>query len=157
VNYYLDTEFNGFGGALISLALVSERGDVFSRAFQIKEPIEPWVAENVMPIVFADKYTVYTTREMLPHELAGFMMRDPAPRIISDWPDDIRYFCEAIITGPGQMAALPDLTFEVRRVDAYPTDLEGAIQHNACWDAFALRRKLQKMRALAQSAEAQSA
>lgn len=28
------------------------------------------------------------------------------------------------------------------RVDAYPTDLPDAVQHNAWWDAMALRKKL---------------
>lgn len=40
------------------------------------------------------------------------------------------------------MVAIPHLTFEVIRVDAYPTTLEGAVQHNAWWDAMALRHLL---------------
>ncbi len=32
--------------------------------------------------------------------------------------------------------------FEMHRVDAYPTMLPGAVQHNAYWDAMALRHKL---------------
>ena len=59
--------------------------------------------------------------------------------IIADWPDDIRYFCQAIITAPGQMVNIPRLTFELARVDAYPSQLAGAVQHNALWDARALR------------------
>lgn len=70
------------------------------------------------------------------------MAGDPGPVVISDWPDDIRYFCELLITGPGQMIALPGVRFEVRRVDAYPTTLEGAVQHNALWDACALQAAL---------------
>ena len=47
--------------------------------------------------------------------------------------------CGALITGPGEMVAIPRLKFELERVDAYPTTLEGAIQHNALWDARALK------------------
>ena len=47
-----------------------------------------------------------------------------------------------MLTGPGTMIDIPCVTFEVHRVDAYPTDLPGAIRHNAWWDAKALQRKL---------------
>jgi hypothetical protein len=36
----------------------------------------------------------------------------------------------------------PSIKFEMHRVDAYPTTLPGAVQHNAYWDAMALRHKL---------------
>jgi hypothetical protein len=34
------------------------------------------------------------------------------------------------------------LKFEILRVEPYPTDLQGAVEHNAWWDAMALRRRL---------------
>lgn len=37
---------------------------------------------------------------------------------------------------------MPPLRFEVSNLDAYPTDLPGAVQHNAWWDAMALRHLL---------------
>lgn len=37
---------------------------------------------------------------------------------------------------------IPALTFEIFRVDSYPTELPEAVQHNALWDARALRRKI---------------
>ena len=40
------------------------------------------------------------------------------------------------------MVNIPHLSFEVHRVDAYPTALPGAVQHNAWWDAMALRHLL---------------
>ena len=46
--------------------------------------------------------------------------------------------CELLITGPGKMIALPGIRFEVVRIDAYPTTLRDAVQHNALWDACAL-------------------
>ena len=69
MKYYLDTEFNGFEGELISMALVSDVGrevylanSQFERAAQwskeqahIRTPgIDPWVWENVLPIVTTD-------------------------------------------------------------------------------------------------------
>jgi len=67
------------------------------------------------------------------------------PYIIADWPDDIRYFCQTVITGPGEMpAALARLQFDMVRVDPYEAGSAppGAVRHNAWWDAVALRDHL---------------
>lgn len=45
---FLDCEFNGFGGELISMALVDEQGKYFYEVLPCPQPI-PWVQENVMP------------------------------------------------------------------------------------------------------------
>lgn len=110
---------------------------------------EPWVAENVIPIVFPEGIgcngkAMAVSLKMFSPMIEEFMAGDANPVIIADWPDDIRYFCETIITDPGKMIDIPGITFEVHRVDAYPTDLPGAVQHNALWDARALRHKLQR-------------
>lgn len=143
MKYFLDTEFDGFGGPLISLALVREDGAYFYCVVR-NEASDPWVRENVLPILepFPDKRYGLMDRATAARMLADFLRDDGNPTVITDWPDDIRYFCELIITGPGQMVAIPHLRFEMRRVDAYPTTLQGAIQHNAWWDAMALRHML---------------
>lgn len=145
MRYYLDTEFNGFGGELISLGLVREDGAHFYCVFECHAP-EPWVAENVIPILepFPGGEQRWGTmeRETAAHLIAEFLRDDGNPVIVTDWPDDIRYFCELVITGPGEMVNISHLKFEMHRVDAYPTTLPGAIQHNALWDAMALRAKL---------------
>ncbi|HLY89060.1 MAG TPA: hypothetical protein VKQ27_08755 [Acetobacteraceae bacterium] len=144
MRYYLDTEFNGFGGQLLSLALVREDGEsmYWVSSHNCDQHWDGWVLQNVVPLyhecpVEADMATP------LPQQIMNLMDGDGEPVIVTDWPDDIRYFCQAIITGPGQMIPLPDgLEFELRRVDAYPTTLPGAVQHNAWWDAMALRHML---------------
>ena len=42
----------------------------------------------------------------------------------------------------GVMADIDRLRFEIHRVNPYPTDLVGAVEHNAWWDAMALRQRL---------------
>lgn len=157
MKYFLDTEFDGLGGDLLSLALVREDGASFyvvTSTF-IKDA---WVKANVAPILFEpgmlshDMQGWYDNREArgfryymcLGEDIAEFLKGDPHPHIIADWPDDIRYLCAALITGPGEMVSIPAISFEVARVDAYPTTLPGAVQHNAWWDAMALRHKLQR-------------
>ena len=142
MKYFLDTEFNGMGGDLISLALVADNGRELYLAKPCQNPI-PWVADNVMPVVHCvGASPIMDNPDLMGHAIAMFLQGDPAPSIWVDWPDDIVYFCKALIVGPGTMVNIPSLTFEMRRVDSYPTDLPGAIQHNALWDARALRRKI---------------
>ncbi len=154
MRYYLDTEFDGFGGDLMSLALVREDGPSLY-AICSAYAKDDWVKANVVPILSdvprdAEIQGWYDAREArgfkyhmwLGEDVAEFMKGDPSPHIVADWPDDIRYLCGLLITGPGEMVNIPHLTFEVARVDAYPTTLPGAVQHNAWWDAMALRAKL---------------
>lgn len=159
MRYYLDTEFNGMGGELLSLALVSEApiGGVYlankavRRAAEwsktqphIKTPgIDPWVWKNVLPIIeLKNDGLQWDSLDMFSYWIGHVLGGDPDPIIVTDWPDDIKYFCQCLITGPGEMIDIPGIKFEVVRVDAYPTDLPGAVQHNAYWDAMALRYKL---------------
>jgi len=137
--YFLDTEFNEFGGSLISLALVGADGRELYVSTPCKKP-SAWVKKNVIPIIkCAGADPIEIDPDQFGHAIAKFLFDDKVPTIIADWPDDIRYFCQAIITGPGEMVAIPRLQFQMLRIDAYPTDLPGAVQHNALWDARALR------------------
>ena len=51
MRYFLDTEFNGFGGVLISVALVPEHADdeEFYVSLPLPDDVEPWVAQHVVP------------------------------------------------------------------------------------------------------------
>jgi hypothetical protein len=149
MRYYLDTEFNEFGGDLISLALVRDDGESLYLVYPDLEEYGPWVKENVVPILWSIpspltgmSYKLEDHKEGAYH-IQEFLHGDPHPVILTDWPDDIRYFCQAIITGPGMMINTgPSIVFQMVRVDAYPTTLEDAVQHNAWWDAMALRQLL---------------
>lgn len=147
MRYYLDTEFDGFGGPLISLALVREDGASVYYVLSVTA-FDPWVQANVLPILWDSKprdrliLLGASGRQAAAEDIARFLAGDLQPVIIADWPADIRYFCELIEFPDGNMAPIPRLTFELIRVDAYPTDLEGAVQHNAWWDAMALRHTL---------------
>ena len=139
MRYYLDTEFNEFGGDLISLALAGEDGRELYVATDCENP-GPWVKENVIPILRAgDAHPVMIRPDEFGRAIAWFLNDQKLPTIIADWPDDIRYFCQALITGPGEMVNIQRLQFQMLRMDAYPTELARAVQHNALWDARALK------------------
>jgi hypothetical protein len=130
MNLYLDCEFNGFGGQLISMALVAEDGSEFYEVLECYNPV-PWVAENVMP--FLNRDSVSST--MFKKRLAHFLNQYDELHIIADWPDDIKHFCQSLITGPGTMSSTPArITMEINR------KINGIsrIPHNALEDARAI-------------------
>ena len=136
MNIYIDTEFNDFGGELISLAMVDETGREFYAVLNCKNP-EPWVLENVMPVLLQP----FELLSMLQTRMEAWLAAYPSVHIVADWPEDIAHFCRALITGPGMRMDTPPLTLEVRR------DLSSeasSIPHNALEDARAIWRAAQK-------------
>lgn len=150
MKYYLDCEFDGLGGPLLSMALVSHTGRSMYVIMDYAPIRDPWVNENVHPVMLefpiGDPYPCIlgASPAQLSQALEEFLKGDTDPQIIADWPDDIKYFCAALITGPGTMIDVWKIRCKVVRVDAYPSDLPNAVQHNAWWDAMALRRLMMK-------------
>jgi hypothetical protein len=126
---WIDCEFNGYGGELISMALVDEDGLEWYESLGCAAA-DPWVAANVIPVLDI----VSTSRPLMQESLERFLGAYASVHIVSDWPDDIRYFCELLITGPGTRIKTPPLTCEVLRIDPI-----SARPHNALADARALR------------------
>jgi hypothetical protein len=129
---WIDCEWNGYGGELISMALVADNGMEWYANLGCKAP-EPWIAEHVMPGLAG---TPTVSREYFQSSLSGFLMGFDAVHIIADWPEDIERFCAALIIGPGMRVPTPPITMEVRR------DInseQSALPHNALADARAMR------------------
>jgi hypothetical protein len=131
---FLDTEFNAFGGKLISMALVPEDNETpeFYKEIIITDQLDPWVRDNVAPHLFLAPCTYNEFQQQLSSYLYGI----GDCMIIADWPDDIRYFCEALITGPGQCINL-------RHQIIFGLDLSiqynSLVPHNALHDARAIK------------------
>lgn len=143
MKYFLDCEFDGFGGPLISMALVREDRESIYLVYSEKAE-NLWVQANVLPILWSIPSPLPGMAYRVTHRegadlIANFLSGDPNPHIITDWPDDVACFCKAVITAPGEMISLPGVSFSIVRVNAYPTKLHGAVQHNAWWDAQALK------------------
>ena len=135
VNIYIDTEFNEYKGALISMALVSEDGREWYEALPCPRP-GLWVAEHVMP--FIGKAPLQNS-DALAESLREFLAKFDGVNIVADWPEDIAFFCNAMIVGPGIRIDTPPLTFEVRIGLPDTADIS-LIPHNALEDARALAR-----------------
>lgn len=80
------------------------------------------------------------------HALADYLLTDESEIVIeADWPEDIAHPCKALLVGPGRRVKTPPLAFVMNPVESYPTTLEGAVRHNAWWDAMALRQKVMRL------------
>jgi hypothetical protein len=143
MRYFLDTEFNGFDGQLISIALVPEYGDrEYYAVLTPPETVHPWVERNVMPYLGSVPFGLdggACSRLDAAKELAAYLVSDPDPVIVADWPDDIAHFCSLLVTGPGDMVDIGGLRFELLRNPGFSTARNSRVPHNALHDARALR------------------
>lgn len=131
---FLDTEFNGFNGKLLSMALVPEDNSKreFYKEIEFKGQLEPWVKENVVPHFCL----IPCTHHEFQQALAQYLWEIGDCTIIADWPDDIRYFCESLITGPGMcLNLLHNIKFELD----FGIDYESKVPHNALHDARGIK------------------
>ena len=137
---FLDTEFNGFGGQLLSMALVPEEDGkpVFYQELVLPNEINPWVADNVIP----NRRSIPVAYNVFQSNLANYLWSVGDCTIIADWPDDIRYFCQALITGPGMcMNLLHNMGFYLD----FGIQYESLVPHNALYDAMGIRDHYIKM------------
>ena len=145
MRYFLDTEFNGFGGALLSVALVPEDGEEFYATLAMDDDVLPWVERNVVPFLDHVPQALQSPRlsqRDAAIELSHYLSVDPAPVIVADWPEDIAQFCNLLMTGPGEMVPVPALTFQLVPLGGYSTAANSAVPHNALHDARALKDHL---------------
>jgi hypothetical protein len=143
MRYFLDTEFNGFGGALISLALVPEYGDQeYYAVLAMEEPLHAWVERHVIPYLGSVPPGLSSdpvAPAQAARELARYLAGDDEPLIVADWPDDIAYLCKLLIVGPGQMVSTGNLRFLFVDNGSFSTAVNSRVPHNALHDARALR------------------
>ena len=146
--FYIDTEFNGFCGRLISMAIVSE--DLSSEFYEVLNQdtyynphaglyLDPWVKENVIPYLNKESVSV----KEFQYNLEKFLndnSEDGKIRIIADWPEDLTHFCKMLIIAPGRRLLVPE--FELVFKEDLP--YESKIPHNALEDAKAIAINQQK-------------
>jgi hypothetical protein len=143
VRYFLDTEFNGFGGDLLSLALVPEdSADEFYLTLACGVALLPWVERNVVRFFDHVPQALQSPRLSRRDAAIGhshYLTMDPEPLIVADWPEDIAQFCSLLMTGPGEMVPVPPLSFQLLPLGSFSTAANSAVPHNALHDARALR------------------
>jgi hypothetical protein len=132
---FLDTEFNGLHGELISMALVSADGRVFYEVLDTSEmDIDLFVAEHVLPKLDQEPVTYLE----LCRVLVAFLRQFSDVEVVADWPADFEHLCRAMTQGAvstGKWDVLVELSM---RLVTTPK-LSPTRPHNAVSDAIALR------------------
>ena len=148
MRYFLDTEYNGIGGALLSLALVPDEGDELYLTFKTDDAIVAWVQQHVVPYLDSvpDQLACpRLDRSEAAQALEHYLRHDEDAVIIADWPEDVAQFCNLMVTGPGDMVDIRHLTFRLLPLSNFSTAENSRVPHNALHDARALRDHYRSM------------
>lgn len=134
MRFCIDTEFNEYHGALISMALVGQNG---AEWYGVRFCDDPgyWVQEHVIPVLMKSPERDRDLRT----SLAAFLSQFDRCHIIADWSADISHFCNFLEFAPGQRIGPDNITFELRR-DLVDTSIASVCPHNALSDARALMK-----------------
>lgn len=133
VTLYIDTEFNGHGGELISLALVSDtHGHEFYGVLPLPSRIHDWVAQHVVPVLGQQPEPADAFRM----RLRLYLEKHAGEEIVADWPDDFAHLMRAM-SGPdwGRSFMVPCAMRLIASGEVAPE-----VPHNALSDARALRQ-----------------
>ncbi len=130
---YLDTEFNGFGGDLISMALVGPDPVQWYAARLWTGALNEWVHENVMPVLNTEPLLPYRFKR----EFHEWIRQFNNPEIVCDWHADAEHFCR-MLAGDDYGSSL-DFSCRITLLKTPPGQPVSAIPHNALSDATALR------------------
>lgn len=132
---YLDVEFNGYKGELISMALVSGDGKTeWYECLHLPDKLDSWVAENVVPFLNKHPLSIEKFVESLTSLLKSIIANKNGCTIISDWPEDFIHLLNLLYERGGKRY---DLDFKMSLITS--GDLKPFTPHNALSDARALR------------------
>jgi hypothetical protein len=161
MRYFLDTEYNGWGGALLSLALVPEDGGhELYLTLNCPDPLETWVEQNVIPYLNSVPKTLALPplgRVDAAQELSAWLMREYEMQslahypnviefeVLADWPEDISQICNLLLIGPGLIVDIPPVSFRLLQLPGFSTAANSNVPHNALHDARALRDQVLAM------------
>lgn len=127
---YLDTEFNGHGGQLLSIALANKTGKHFYG--RLPDPVNwhPWVTEHVVP--FFDIEPEPT--ELLRFRLQSYLRVRQPVTIYADWPADFGHLMDLFVGPTFDVSFCPAITMVLLNNSAPVPERP----HNALSDAIAL-------------------
>lgn len=132
---FLDVEFNGHRGELISLALADPDGEHWYGVWPSPLYIEPWVLENVIPKLEAPGFKPrWLGGEDDCTSLREYLSAREGAVIYADWPDDFAHLMRCM-SGPRYQASwiVPIRMHLLKESKPKPE-----VPHNALSDAIAL-------------------
>lgn len=138
---FLDTEFNSFGGELISIALVAENGkDYYEWVYCPPDhTVHPWMKENVLPNI-GDVQPVGKLTVMFSLTKWLKSLGDDV-EVVANWPEDLKHFWDCLHHN-GTTYGLP--TNLKTTLDRGYSTSDSFVQHNALEDARAVLRQYEE-------------
>jgi hypothetical protein len=112
------------------MALVGD--DEFYEVLEHGPIKDKWVDFHVEPVLDKSPISKYDFQLLL----SKFINGKGDLTIVADWPDDIKYFCQALITAPGMALNTPKINFVL---DRSLNSKASKIPHNALEDARAIK------------------
>jgi hypothetical protein len=127
---FLDTEFNGFGGQLISIGICSDLSNhELYLVRDLPSNIHPWVKEHVVPWILAPSIADDEFRMRLYY----YLKKHENETIVADWPEDLSHLLQCLCQPNGVSY---NLQLDLRLIQS--GELKSMIPHNAISDARAL-------------------
>lgn len=130
---FLDCEFNGFGGTLISIGMVSDDGRPGAEFYAVRTlptAIHPWVTEHVIPVLGKKP----EPDNVIQKRLLAYLSAHAGQVIVADWFEDLTNFLQLLSAGPG-WAYRFNLDLKLLNTGG---EIASATPHNALSDAHAL-------------------
>ena len=136
MRYFVDAEFNGFGGELISLAAAPETGTRphFYEAVGCRKP-SLWVRINIIPVLQVSP----RSGGEVAHLFATYLDADPAPVIVSDCPEALAHAALLLVDRGGHRLMRTRVRFELLPESDFSAQAHSETPFNAYRDAIALR------------------
>lgn len=135
---YVDCEFNGFGGELISMALVADDGREWYAVLPEPRIWNAWCFENVLPIMAAIEPTIWArSMEEFRVSLFNWLGAYDNPTIVADWYTDLVHFFSVF----GGRDHTESMAYQCRaelRTDI--AEIHAEVPHNALSDARAIKQ-----------------
>jgi len=135
---FLDTEFNGFGGQLISMALYTEDADnLFYEIIDLPYAsswCDPWVRQHVVPVFGKEPIKggrVAFNRAL--RKYLGEIATNGLITVVADWPADIEHFFASLM-----IEGHWEVDWPIHAAMSKSGILKSEIPHNAMADAVAL-------------------
>jgi hypothetical protein len=131
----VDCEFNGFGGQLISMALVAENGDEWYQMLPEPQVWDEWCFDNVLPVLSAHPIPRKDFRE----SLHAWLKQYEEPTIIADWPSDLVHFFNELLGEDHSQSLMYPCGAVLLDID-----IKSDMPHNALSDARAIMREFKR-------------
>ncbi len=131
---FIDTEFDSFGGRLISIAVVGDQGEEYYGVVTATA-VTPWVQENVIPKLEQEPIKLEELRE----QIVSFIIRsfpNCQLQVYADWPDDLAHFF-SLLSEPNGVTRITNPVVGIFTQPPHQPTPDNP--HNALSDARALK------------------